>query len=253
MMSNSIKERVTKDLKKARSEGGLRTERIREIVKNAVAQAATELKEGTHELRLLLKDAMAAVVENLGENDKVVKEEIAASLEGAIAEVDHSLLEAVSVTPSNDDRPQTPDNSVEQRLDVEGGGVLAEIEATEKEDRTELKSLIESFIQALREGKPSASLQQVYHRLQEQWSKWDAQLADRYGDRYQQAKQRWEIAQGWYAETKVKIEAGEPDLLQQKQTDFEAKLVEVGVFLAKKEQQLKQQIKELWQTTGLKQ
>jgi hypothetical protein len=63
-MSNPLKTQITEDLQKAKEEGKLRSERIREIVKSAVYQASSEVKEGSGEIRVLVKEAVSIVIEN---------------------------------------------------------------------------------------------------------------------------------------------------------------------------------------------
>ncbi len=71
-MPNNIKEQIQTDLQQVKETGQLRTERIREIVKAAVFQVASEFKAGSTEIRTLVKDAVSAVVENL--QDKGTKQ-----------------------------------------------------------------------------------------------------------------------------------------------------------------------------------
>ena len=62
-MSDSRKERIIADLQQAKQTGQLKTENIREIVKNAIAQTISEVQEGKTEIVGLVKDAIAAVTE----------------------------------------------------------------------------------------------------------------------------------------------------------------------------------------------
>lgn len=64
-MPNPIKEQITTDIEQAKEAGQLRAGRIREIVQSAASQVASEFKEGSNEIRLIVKDAVSAVMENL--------------------------------------------------------------------------------------------------------------------------------------------------------------------------------------------
>ena len=169
-MSDSIKERITADLQQAKSEGNLRAERIREIVREAVAQAAAEFQEGSAEIRAIAKDAISAAIETLGEKGKETK------------------------------------------------------------DREELDLL-----------------RQQYAKLKAQLAVLEANLAACYGERYEEVKQHLESARTWYENTKTDMEASGTNPVEQKQAEFENKIGEVGAAAARKERQLKQLLKELWQ------
>lgn len=81
----------------------------------------------------------------------------------------------------------------------------------------------------------------------------DTKLDERYGDRYQSAKQtaklRFDETADWYNVTleKAKANPDEPTLVEQKQTELAAQAEVAGSIAAKKEQQLKQQIKQFMQ------
>jgi hypothetical protein len=50
-MTDSLKDRLSSDLQRAKTEGGTRATRIREILQGAATQSLAELKDGTAELR----------------------------------------------------------------------------------------------------------------------------------------------------------------------------------------------------------
>ncbi|WP_088890286.1 hypothetical protein [Leptolyngbya ohadii] len=86
----------------------------------------------------------------------------------------------------------------------------------------------------------------------------DTKLDERYGDRYQAAKQtakqRFDETADWYNVTleKAKANPDDPTLVEQKQTELAAQAEVAGSIAAKKEQQLKQQIKQFLQTAVFK-
>jgi hypothetical protein len=49
-MSDSRKERIVADLQQAKQTGELKTEKIREIIKNAIAEMVSEVKSGRSEI-----------------------------------------------------------------------------------------------------------------------------------------------------------------------------------------------------------
>jgi len=242
-MSNSVKERITTDLQKVKEQGSVRAERIREIVQTAVSEATIEFKEGSGEIRQLVKDAVAAVIENLKEKELAqVQEEVNASIEGAIEGVSSSTYEKIAQTQSEIERLQAQIDRQQETLESEVDSALVVIEETEKESSPNLKELIEAVVAAFKE-KHFAQLEEQYLKLKEQLAKLDTTLANRYGDRYAEVKQRLEDAKNWYDTTRAKTEAGEPDPVEQKRAEFDAKAAEAGKSVARMEQAVKKQLK----------
>lgn len=97
-----------------------------------------------------------------------------------------------------------------------------------------------------------ARLHQKYSEFKTQTVNLDANLTERYGDRYIAVKQRLEKVAAWYTTVTAQARTMEPTILQQKQAKVENKLGEAGVTLAQKERHVKQQLKELWQTAVTK-
>jgi hypothetical protein len=94
-MSNSVKERVKADLEQAKVEGQVRVDRLRDIFKTAASQAIEELQGGSGEIRSIVRDALAAIAENLGERGSHTKEEAIASIEGLVEGISRSKQEAI--------------------------------------------------------------------------------------------------------------------------------------------------------------
>ena len=88
--------------------------------------------------------------------------------------------------------------------------------------------------------------------LKSRWITLDATLTTRYGDRYHAAKQRVEKLADRYTTAIAKAEAQGSDPLQQRQTEFENKVGEAGTSAARKEQQIRQQLKDLLKTVAAK-
>jgi hypothetical protein len=58
-MATAIKEKVTTNLQKAKSEGSVRVARIREILQTAASQAVSEVKAGSGEIGQIAKETIA--------------------------------------------------------------------------------------------------------------------------------------------------------------------------------------------------
>lgn len=251
-MSNSVKERISTDLKKARAEGGLRAERIRDIVKHAVSEAIDEIKAGSSEIRLIVKDAITTAIEHTDPKTNDAQEQVSASIEGAIEGVHDSKREVITAAQAAISEMQAQLVEEEQQLESEIDGALVAVETSQEQTSTDFRSLINSAIRNIRERKGFAFLEQQYIRLREQLEILDDRLAERYGDNYAQVKQRLETtrsnAQTWYDQNRSRVEAGEPNPVERKQVEFEHKFSQAGTTIAHKEREIKQRVKEFLQT-----
>lgn len=192
-MPKSIQEHLTSDIKKVKSEGKIRAERIQEIVRDAFSQTMAEFKEGSGEIQATVKQTLSGILKTVNKTGDVRGE----------------------TTPQ-----ATSDSS---------------------------KFLIVAVLKALR-SRLFAGLQNQYVEVKNQAVNLDANLAERYGDRYGAAKQRLEKLASWYGDATAQAKTMETTLLEQRQAEFENKLGEAGTTLAQKERQVKQRIKELVQT-----
>lgn len=192
-MPKSIQEHLTSDIKKVKSEGKIRAERIQEIVRDAFSQTMAEFKEGSGEIQATVKQTLSGILETVNETGDVRGE----------------------TTPQ-----ATSDSS---------------------------KSLILAVFKALR-SRLFTGLQNQYVEVKNQAVSLDANLAERYGDRYAAVKQRLEKLASWYGDATAQAKTMETTVLEQRQAEFESKLGEAGTTLAQKERQVKQRIKELVQT-----
>jgi hypothetical protein len=245
-MSNSIKETIAVELQKLKMEGSVRAERIREIVRDAVSQAVVELKGGSGEIRTIVKDAVNTVAETVGEKGKAAKDDLTASIEGALDGVGRLKQEAIAKAQTQVQQLQIQIQQDEQALDAEIDGALIDIEATEVDDPATLESLAQTIASAVRERR-FGRLQQQYEALVAQLTALDTRLADQYGDRYAQMKQQLEAAKAWYTEAKAKADNIPETSVDRKQAEFADKAASAGSATARKEQQLRQQVKELLQ------
>ncbi len=246
-MPDSIKNQITADLEKAKGEGKLRSDRIREIVHSAVSQATSEIKEGSGEIRSIVKDAVSTVIENLKEKGGEVKEEITASLEGAIQGITSARRTAIAKNQAEIQQLQAHIDAEEIELQKEIDGVLTEIEETAKDNPPKIKDSIDSAINALKDSEEVSLLQKRYAQLKAQLAILQANLAARYGERYEDVQKHLDDAKNWYDRSQPQAEAVAGQV-KQKREEFESKLGEAGAALAKKEQRVKQLLRDLWKT-----
>lgn len=247
-MATDIKEQIAADLEKAKQEGSLRSDRIREIVKSAVAQAVNELKGGSGEIRTIAKDAIAAVIDLVKERGHEAKSEMMASVEGVVDGIRESRQNAMSNTQSQMDQLQTELDVQVQQLEADVDGALVAIEAEAKQSNSDVKTLLEKVVDSVRDTKQFAVVQDQYAKLRDQLAVLDERLAEKYGDRYDQVKHQLEkyrdTAKVWYEKNRTEVEAGKVDPVEKTQVGLGEKFAQAGSFVAKKEQEIKSKIKD---------
>jgi beta-mannanase len=243
-MSDSVKERVKADLEQAKAEGQVRVERLRDIFKAAVSQAATELQGGSGEIRSIVRDAIAAIVDNFGEQGKQKKEETFAAIEGLVEGISRSKQEAINRTEREIQQLHSRMEQEEQDLDETVNATVNEIESASSTSSAELQEIMATVVERVKNTEEAALLKKRYSQLQAQLAVLRANLAVRYGDRYEEVKHHLDSAKNWHEQAKA--EQGEVGLFEQKQAEFESKLGQVGMAVAQKEREIKRLLKELW-------
>ncbi|MBF2025487.1 MAG: histidine kinase [Oscillatoriales cyanobacterium C42_A2020_001] len=253
-MATEVKERIAADLQKAKEEGSLRTDRIREIVRAAVSQAAGELKAGSGEIRTIAKDAIAAVLDLVKEKGQAAKAEVTASVEGVVDGIRDSRQAQIANTQAQVNHLQTELDTQTQELEAEVDGALVAIATEAKQSSSEFKTLLGKIVDNIRDSKQFAAAKEQYEKVKTQLAVLDERLAERYGDRYEQVKQQlekyWETAKVWYEQRRVEVETGATDPVQRSQTDLGSKFADAGTFVARKEQEIKARIKDALHSEG---
>lgn len=244
-MSESSKERIVADLKQAKQTGELKTERIREIIKNAIAETVSEVKSGRSEIVSLVQDAIAAVTETVKESGGEVKEEVTASIQGVIDGVSQARREKITQTQSEITTLEAQVVEDEQKLQTEIDEALAEVKTSSDSQPDQVKEAIAEALINISNSEEFAILQKHYARLKAQIAVLQANLANRYGEQYGEVGKYLEDAKVWYNKAKEDPEVfTEPT--KRKRAEFEEKLGSTGSAVARKEKQVKQLLKELW-------
>ncbi len=248
-MSNLVKQKITTNLDRAKSQGKIRTEHIREIVKDAVSQTVAELKEGSDEIGLIAKEAISTVIADLKADlkggDKEKSENITASIEGAIAGSTHQRQQAIAERRARLLAIQTQLDQQQEELDRESSAIMMDIKTVELPDTNpeEISLAVNTYLERQELG----VFQEQYVNLKSQLAGLDEKLLSRYGDRYEEIKQQWEKVKTWYDQKKVESETTGVIPLQQKQAEIEKTLGGLGAVVARKEEEIKQNLKEIWQ------
>jgi uncharacterized protein YukE len=238
---STIKERIAQDLSQVKETGGARTKRIREIVQVAVTEAVNEIKDGSGEIRNIASYAVTAVIENFKTKGQQAKDEAMAAMEGVIAGVKDSHTKQQASQPIG-----------EQQIFEAIDGALVAVESTQqKVPRNRIVALLLAAFNALR-SKLSVNFQKDYVSLKELLANWDGKLAEKYGDRYSQIKQRWEAAQSSYNATKTKIANGEPSPVDEYQTEADKKAAKAGATVAQTEHVIRKQLKTILESAAAK-
>ncbi len=244
-MSDSKKERIVADLQQAKETGTLKTEKIREIIKNAVTEAVSEVKSGRSEIASLVQDAIAAVTETVKESGEEVKEEVAASIQGVVDGVSEARRQKIAETQAEIITLEAQVVEDEQELQEEIDEVLSNMKVDSTSQPDKVKEAIADAIINISSSEEFAILQKHYARLKAQTAVLQANLANRYGEQYGEVGKYLEDAKVWYDKAREDPEVfTEP--VKRKRADFEQKLGETGSAVARKEKQVKQLLKELW-------
>jgi hypothetical protein len=244
-MNNPLKTQITEDLQKAKEEGKVRSERIREIVKAAVAQATSELKEGSGEMRIIIKEAVSTVIDNLKEKGEELKEEVTASIEGAIEGFSSSRRQSIAKTQAEVKQLQSQIDAEENELQNQIDKALIDLEETGNETSPRIKNSIEVAINSLKDSEEVELMRKRYAQLQTQLAVLQANLAARYGERGEDVKKHLDDAKTWYDRAQIQAEVT-AEQVKDKRAEFEIKIGEAGTALAKNEKRVKQLLKELW-------
>lgn len=246
-MTNTSKDKIVADLQKAKSEGQLRSERIREIVSSAVSESASELKEGSTEIRSLVKEAVSATINVLKEKGGEIQEELTASIQGAIEGLGRAKRQTIGKNQAQMRQLQAQINSEEEQLQYDIDRTLDDVIDVGKNDSEEIKSALKSAVDNLKDSEEVALMKKRYAQLQAQLAIVNANLAERYGESYENVKQYLDEANNWYKQAKKDPEKFTSQV-EEKRREFESILGEAGTAVAKKEQKLKQFLRKLWKS-----
>ncbi|MBV8887817.1 MAG: histidine kinase [Chroococcidiopsidaceae cyanobacterium CP_BM_RX_35] len=252
-MADLLKERIQTNLKQAKEAGQLRTGRVREIVQEAVSQVVEEFKSGSKDIRSIAKDAVftavSTVTENLQEKGGEVKEEVTASIEGVIEGVSRLRRQSIAKTQAEVKQLQTKLDSEEEELQKEVEQILSDVEETGKDTSPKIKASIESAVNVLKDSEEVGLMRKRYAQLQAQAAILRANLAARYGGRYEEVKEHLDDAKTWYDQTRPKAEAV-VDQIDQKRSLLDERLGDAGVAIAKKERRIRQVLSDLLQAAA---
>lgn len=185
-MSDPIKDQLSTNLQKAKTEGRTRATRIRDIVWNASSQAFAEVKEGA----------------------------------GTLSEIAQNTFDTVTVNLSDGSQP------------------------SEETNRATSPDLLTSIVMLF-----TVIKDRLVTQLREPLAQADRTLTERYSDRYIAGKQRVGQAVNWY---KSALETASSNEFQQKQAEAELKVGRAGELVARKEQQIRQQLKSFLQSAVAK-
>jgi F0F1-type ATP synthase membrane subunit b/b' len=246
-MTNSVKERIQEDLQKAKSEGSLRAERIRDIVKAAVSEAMAEVSQGTGELKAIATDALTAAFAVVRDRAATRTEDMAASVEGVVEGIGESHRGAIAQAQVQIDDLQQTLNQADRQLEAEITTALATVDLPEAEatTKTPFKVLVDLVVNTVKEREVFNIFQQRYDHLKQQLAELDTRLQERYGDRYDEVKRQLETAQAWYASAKAEGETLGTEAKHFKQDELEAKAADLGTTIAQKEAKIKAQLREI--------
>ena len=247
--NKNIKEQIQLDLHQAKEKGQLKAERIREIVKSAVSQVGSEFKEGSHELRNLVNDAVSTVVDNLQEKGSEFKEGVVASIEGAMEAINLKKHSDIVKTQAEIKHLQAQLDREEEELQAEIEGILTKIVETSQDKSADTKIAIDSAIDSIKDSEEIGLLKKRYAQLQAQSAIVRANLSARYSGSDQEVQDYLNEAKQWCDKSHPKAESITAQV-KESYSLLEKKLTDAGAVIAKKERQLKQTLRELLLATA---
>ena len=247
--NKNIKEQIQLDLHQAKEKGQLKAERIREIVKSAVSQVGSEFKEGSHELRNLVNDAVSTVVDNLQEKGSEFKEGVVASIEGAMEAINLKKHSDIVKTQAEIKHLQAQLDREEEELQAEIEGILTKIVETSQDKSADTKIAIDSAIDSIKDSEEIGLLKKRYAQLQAQSAIVRANLSARYSGSDQEVQDYLNEAKQWCDKSHPKAESITAQV-KESYSVLEKKLTDAGAVIAKKERQLKQTLRELLLATA---
>ncbi|AFZ02987.1 hypothetical protein [Calothrix sp. PCC 6303] len=243
-MANNIKEQIKTDLQQVKETGQLRIERIREIVRLAVSGVISELKQGSNDARWIVNDAVTAVTETLQERGEEFKEEVTASIEGALEAVNSKRHENIAKTQAEVKQLQSKLDTEEANINQEVDEILREIQEKGQTKSSQAKVAIDSAVESIKNSEEFALLQKRYAQLQSQLAIAKANLSARYGGRTEEINGYLEDAKQWYNKTLPQPEVI-VEQVKEKHLQLDEKLAEAGSALARKERQIKHLLRDL--------
>ncbi len=249
-MSKPIKEHLTENLDRAKDEGKLRSGNIRDIITDAAALTAAEIKEGTGRMRTIVKDAITSALAEIEDTGSKIPDRVTHSIENALEESTRYRKEAIASLQTKMYEIQAQIDERQRQLDKDIDDTIVDIKANEVDESKQLNEAIDTAVDNVKERDESTSLKQQYLALKFQLANLDAKLAARYGDRYSEVKQQLEKVKTLYDKTKSEAEASGMTPIQAKQLEIERKIGKFAASAVIAEQEIVKYLQELWKNKG---
>jgi hypothetical protein len=237
-MSTPVKDKLSTELKQVKEVGQLRSDRVRDIVRAAVAQVATEFKEGSRDFRSIVKDVFSSTIAGLQESGKETKDEISASIEGIVDGISSARQQKIAETEAEVKRLQTKLSVQQEELEQEITTGLEGVQEAANAAPVKIKALVEEAVATFQNSEEASLLKKRYAQLQAQAAILRATLAARSESYYDQAQGHLDEAKHWYSQARPKAEAakGQAD---QKFAQLEQQIGEAGAALARREREVR--------------
>ena len=249
-MSNPIKEHLNENIGRAKEEGQLRAENIRGLLSDVAELTAAEIKEGTERMKAIVKGAIADALGDLKDTSSEIPDRVTNSIEHAIDESTRYRKETIASLQAKMHEIQVQIDQRQHQLDRDIEDSLVDVKTTTAKDSAPLSSALDRVITKVKDRETSASLKQQYLNLKFQLANLDTKLSDRYGHRYAEVKQQLESVKTLYDKSKAEAEANGVTPIQSKQTEIERKLSKFAASAVIVEQEIVKYLQELWKNKG---
>jgi hypothetical protein len=230
--SLSLQEKVSEHFDQAKAEGKTRVKRIREIFKVAFSEALSEVKGGSGQVWEISKGSIATVLE--------IKKPDVTEENTTVNVTDEATVSTDKETSANRDT----DNSNQSATPAANPAELSFWQSVLHSAKAKAKSYLKQEYQQLPDR---------LSPLKEKISRWDGELGEKYGDRYTStrkttqkfAKQAFAKAADWYRQSREKDAPLKANPLERQQIEIEVVVMDAGEKVAEKENQIKQQLKDV--------
>ena len=243
-----VKQTIASSLEQAKLEGKLRTERVREIVREAVSEAMGEIKEGSDETGSLMRDALYTVVTGLKDQSENIKDNVQSSIEGGLEAINLVRRKRLEQAEKQAKALQAEIEAGETELQTEIDDVLIALQENTDTLDDKTQSIVKDVLNNVKDTEEVQLMQKRYAQLRTQLAVLRANLSARYGDKFEDIQQYIDEAKAWYERVSPQLEEAS-ETVQAKEANFQKQLASAGKSLAKKGENIKQTLKELWNSS----
>lgn len=245
-MANSLESKLLADFQKAKQEQKIASANIREIIRSQVRESPTVSLENSEATAAFFDKAISAITEVFSDaDDKELSEIVTVTIEEVVEELTHNKQQAINQTQKEIETLQLKLDQQSRELQAQIENLFSRIQTTDSERSSRVQEMVDTSMDAIANGQDVTIMQKQYAQLKAQLAIVKANLAGRYGERFEEIKQHLDEAKAWYDRAKTEQDVVAQQVERQR-TKFDTLLGEAGISLAKRERQIKHHLQALW-------